>query len=74
MHGNLRCAAPRHLAWEYFSVSSSSKLEEGYVLRMTHWEQLWQVISKLEQGKTKMMKVENGAFNEIVWEFVKVQL
>ena len=46
--------------------------EGGYVLLMTHFERLWHVGIKVEQGVEKLAKSGNGGSDGIVWEFVKV--
>jgi len=46
--------------------------EGGYVLLMTHFERLWQVGIKLEQGVERLAKIGNGESDGIVWEFVQV--
>ena len=46
--------------------------EGGCVLLMTHWERLWHVGIKVEQGVEKLAKIEEGASDGMVWEFVKV--
>jgi hypothetical protein len=68
--GVLCCSAGRHQGWENFCVRV--RPEGGYVLLMTHFERLWQVAIKVEQGVEKLVKSENGGSDGIVWEFVKV--
>ena len=68
--GGLCCSAERHRGWEYFCVRM--RPEGGYVLLMTHFERLWHVGTKVEQGVEKLAKIENGGSDGIVWEFVKV--
>ncbi|OCL05127.1 hypothetical protein AOQ84DRAFT_414251 [Glonium stellatum] len=68
--GNLCCLAEHHKGWENFCVRI--RPEGGYVLLMTHFERLWLVGIKVEQGVEKLAKIENGESNGIVWEFVKV--
>ncbi|KAL9632169.1 MAG: hypothetical protein Q9164_005490 [Protoblastenia rupestris] len=68
--GNLCCSAERHQKWEYFCVRM--RPEGGCVLLMTHFERLWHVGIKVEQGVEKLAKIEDGGSNGVVWEFVKV--
>ena len=68
--GGLCCSAERHRGWEYFCVRM--RPEGGYVLLMTHFERLWHVGIKVEQGVEKLAKIEDGGSGGIVWEFVKV--
>ena len=44
----------------------------GCVLLMTHYEKLWRVGMKVEDGAEKLMKFEDGAADEVVWEFIRV--
>ena len=46
--------------------------EGGYVLLMTHFEKLWPVGIKVQQGVETLAKIENEVSDGIVWEFVKV--
>jgi hypothetical protein len=68
--GRLCCSADRHQGWENFCVRM--RPEGGYVLLMTHFERLWRVGIKVEQGMEKLAKIDNGKSDGIVWEFVKV--
>lgn len=68
--GRLCCSAEQHRGWEYFCVRM--RPEGGCVLLMTHWDGLWHVGIKKDQGVEKLAKIENGASNAIVWEFDKV--
>jgi hypothetical protein len=68
--GRLCCSAERHQGWENFCVRMRPK--GGYVLLMTHFERLWHVGIKVEQGVEKLAKSGNGGSDGIVWEFVKV--
>jgi hypothetical protein len=70
INGKLRCSADYHLMWEYFCVRMTP--EGGYVLLMTHWERLWHVGSKVEQGVEVLAKMGDGVNGGVVWEFVKV--
>ena len=42
------------------------------MLLMTHYERLWQVGIKMEQGVEKLAKMEYGGSDRIVWEFAKI--
>jgi hypothetical protein len=68
--GRLCCVAVRPQGWENFCVRL--RPEGGYILLMTHYDKLWQVGTKLEQGRRRLAKVENGKIDGITWEFVKV--
>ncbi len=68
--GNLCCSAGRHQGWENFSVRRTP--EGGYLLLMTHFERLWHVGVKEDQGVEKLAKLGDGASDGIVWEFIKV--
>ena len=69
-NGRLCCSAERHRGWEYFC--DRPRPEGGCVLLMTHYESLWQVGIKVEQGVEKLAKIENGESDGIGWEFAKV--
>jgi len=68
--GKLRCSAERHQGWENFCVRL--RPEGGYVLLMTHFERLWHVGMKVENGIDKLAKIGDGGSDGIIWEFVKV--
>ncbi len=70
MQGRLCCLASRHQGWENFCVRMTP--EGGYVLLMTHFERLWHVGIKVEQGVEKLAKIGDGGSAGTVWEFVKV--
>lgn len=67
--GRLYCSAERHQGWEYFCVRM--RPPGGCVLLMTHYERLWHVGIKVEQGVEKLAKIGDGGSGGIVWEFVK---
>jgi hypothetical protein len=69
-NGRLRCSADRHKGWENFCVRLTP--EGGYVLLMTHFERLWHVGVKVEQGVQRLAKLGDGGNGGTVWEFVKV--
>ena len=53
--------------------------EGGCVLLMTHYERLWHVgikeeegLEKKEEGVEKLAKIGEGGADGIVWEFAKV--
>jgi hypothetical protein len=46
--------------------------EGGYVLLMTHFERLWPLGVKVEQGVEILVKTGKEISDGIVWEFVKV--
>ncbi|KAL8975790.1 MAG: hypothetical protein Q9205_008073 [Flavoplaca limonia] len=66
----LCCSAERHSWWEFFCIRM--RPEGGCVLLMTHYERLWQVGIKVEQGVEKLAKMEYGGSDRIVWEFAKI--
>ncbi|KAI4146960.1 MAG: hypothetical protein L6R39_003272 [Caloplaca ligustica] len=68
--GILCCSVGRHQGWEYFCVRP--KPQGGCVLLMTHWEKLWHVGTKVEDGVEKLAKIAEGGSGGIGWEFVKV--
>ncbi|KAL8786511.1 MAG: hypothetical protein Q9213_002738 [Squamulea squamosa] len=69
--GILCCSAERHRWWEFFCPRM--RPDGGYVLLMTHYERLWHVGIKAEQGVEKLAKIEDGGSDRIVlWEFAKV--
>ena len=69
INGRLCCLGGRHQGWENFCVRM--RPEGGHVLLMTHYEKLWYVGIKVEQGVEKLAKSENVS-NGVVWEFVRV--
>ena len=68
--GQLRCTAERHREWEQFCVRM--RPEGGCVLLMTHYDRLWHVGIKTEQGVETLAKIADGASDGMVWEFAKV--
>jgi hypothetical protein len=68
--GRLCCSAERHQGWENFCVRM--RPEGGCVLLMTHYERLWHVGIKVEEGVEKLAKIGDGGSDGIVWEFAKV--
>ena len=68
--GRLCCLAERHQKWEYFCVRM--RPEGGCVLLMTHYERLWHVGIKVEEGEAKLAKIGDGGTGGIVWEFAQV--
>ncbi|KAL8769041.1 MAG: hypothetical protein Q9209_004827 [Squamulea sp. 1 TL-2023] len=66
----LCCSVERHRWWEFFCVRP--RPEGGCVLFTTHYERLWPVGIKVEQGVEKLAKIEGGGSDGIVWEFAKV--
>lgn len=64
------CAADRQREWENFCVRMTP--EGGYVLLMTHWERLWHIGVKEEQGVQRLAKIGDGGKNGFVWEFIMV--
>lgn len=68
--GTLRCAAEQHQMWEYFSARM--RPDGGFVLLMTHWERLWHVGIKFEDGMEKLAKIGDGGVGGITWEFVRL--
>ena len=68
--GRLCCSAEGHKSWEYFCTRM--RPEGGCVLLMTHYERLWHVGMKEEEGVEKLAKIKEGGSDGLVWEFVKV--
>ena len=68
--GRLCCSAERHQGWERFC--HRTRPEGGCVLLMTHYERLWPVGVKVEEGVERLAKIGDGESSGIVWEFVKV--
>jgi hypothetical protein len=68
--GRLHCSANRQQEWENFCARV--RPDGGYILLMTHYERLWHVGIRLEQGGENLAKVANGEVDGIVWEFAKV--
>ena len=44
----------------------------GCVLLMTHYERLWHVGLKVEQGVEKLAKIGDEGSDGMVWEFAQV--
>jgi len=70
MSGKLVCDGPRLHRWERFCVRS--RPNEGYILLMPHWEDLWPVFYSVEHGRNVLRKAEKPVAAGLVWEFVKV--
>lgn len=68
--GTLGCSAERHQGWENFCVRHHPG--GGCVLLMRHWDSLWHVGIKVEQGVEKLAKIGEGGSDGVVWEFAKV--
>lgn len=68
--GRLCCVAWQHQPWEYFCARM--RPDGGCVLLMTHWERLWHVGIKVEDGVEKLAKIGDGGANGIDWEFIRV--
>jgi len=68
--GWLCCVAERQQGWENFCVRA--RPDGGFVLLMTHYERLWRVGVREEQGVERLAKVGDGSADGMVWEFVKV--
>lgn len=66
--GKLSCFADRHRGWEHFC--NRPRPEGGCVLLMKHWDSLWQIGIKEEQGEEELAKIENG--DGVGLEFCKV--
>lgn len=69
-NGRLHCGAERHQGWEYFCVRM--RPEGGCVLLMKHYDQLWHVGIKVEQGVEKLAKIGDGGSGGMAWEFVRI--
>lgn len=46
--------------------------EDGFVLLMAHYERLWHMGTRVEQGVKKLAKNWDGGSNGIVWGFVRI--
>ena len=68
--GRLCCSVERHQGWECFCVRM--RPEGGCVLLMKHYDQLWHVGIKVEEGVEKLAKISEGGSGGMVWEFVRV--
>ena len=68
--GRLNCSAERHREWEWFDVRT--KPDGGSVLLMKHWERLWHVGIKVEEGVERLAKIGDGASGGEVWEFAPI--
>ena len=68
--GRLCCSAERHQRWEYFCFRM--RPEGGCILLMTHYERLWHVGFKTEQGVEKLAKIGDEGSDGVVWEFARV--
>ena len=69
-HGGLCCSAEHHQGWENFCVRA--RPEGGCVLLMQHWDRLWHVGTKVEQGVDKLAKIGDGGAGGMAFEFLKV--
>ncbi len=70
VEGRLCCSAERHHLWEAFCVRM--RPQGGCVMLMTHYERLWHVGIKVEHGRERLAKIEDGGSGGIVWEFVQI--
>ena len=68
--GRLCCSAVQHQGWENFCARG--RPEGGCVLLMQHWESLWHVGIKMEQGVEKLAKIGDGGDGGMAFEFLKV--
>ena len=68
--GRLRCSAEKHLGWENFCVRG--KPEGGCILLMQHFDRLWHVGNKVEQGVKILAKIGEGSAGGMAFEFLKV--
>lgn len=68
--GELCCFAERHRMWELFCVRM--RPEGGCVLLLTHWNSLWHVGIREEQGVEKLAKIGAGGCGGMVWEFIPI--
>ena len=68
--GRLCCTAEKHQGWENFCVRG--KPEGGCVLLMQHWDRLWHVGIKAEQGVEMLAKIGDGSAGGMAFEFLKV--
>lgn len=62
--------AERHQTWEYFCARM--RRDGGCVLLMTHYDKLWHVGIKVEDGVEKLAKIEEGGVDVIFWGFIQV--
>ena len=68
--GRLNCSAERHREWEWFCVRT--RPEGGSVLLMKHYERLWHVGIKVEEGVERLAKIGDGGSGGVVWEFAPI--
>jgi len=68
-HGKLCCTADKHSNWEKFCVRM--RPEGGYNLLMTHFDGLFRMGIKVENGVEKLAKIGHDEIEGMVWEFVK---
>ena len=68
--GRLICSAERHREWEWFDARA--RPDGGSVLLMKHYERLWHVGMKVEEGGEQLAKIADGASDGLVWDFVKI--
>ena len=68
--GRLCCSAKRHQGWENFCVRM--RPQGGCILLMMHYDRLWHVGIKEEQGVETLAKIGDGGSGGMTWEFVAV--
>ena len=68
--GKLVCSADKQQGWENFCARA--RPEGGFVLLMSHYERLWHVGVRPEQGVKRLAKLGDGAMHGEVWEFIPV--
>ena len=68
--GRLICSAERHRDWEWFHVRT--RPEGGSVLLMKHYERLWHVGIKVEDGVERLAKISDEGEDGLVWDFVQI--
>ena len=68
--GRLSCSAERHREWEWFCVRM--RPDGGSVLLMKHYERLWHVGIKVEEGVERLAKIGDGGSGGVVWDFARI--
>jgi hypothetical protein len=68
-HERLQCWVKHHKDCEYFCARPKG----GYVSLLTGGKRLCRVGTKREDEVERLVKLENGGFDEIAWEFIEVQ-
>jgi hypothetical protein len=71
LFGCLRCVVDHHKEWVKFHVQSGT--HGGYLMLMTHRDNLVPVGATMERRGGRLVKIEDSRSDGIAWEFVKVE-